>query len=289
MGFFSTYFSDRYGFNNDDNSWEEKEINYLLIGDSLVHGSCVMEPDTISGNIKKIEKTLSVLNLGQGGNGPLLNLATLREYLPNKKIKRILYFHTEGTDLFNLKSELRDPRLREYFSDKKYSQNLKTKQYEIDSYLEKYIDQLLKKKIEYQGNINLKLKLFTSSNLLKFIKLYNLRTLVIPRQVPKEFEKILHEIKKISEEINATFYFIYVPDYLRYVGINNHSYFFNYGDVLSILNQNNINFIDINKEFLKLKIKPKELFAQQKALHFNEYGYKILAEIVLKEIKKFEN
>ena len=107
--------------------------------------------------------------------------------------------------------------------------------------------------------------------------------------MPKEFEKILHEIKKTSEEINAIFYFIYVPDYLRYVGFNNHSYFFNYGDVLSILNQNNINFIDINKEFLKLKIKPKELFAQQKALHFNEYGYKILTEIVLKEIKKFEN
>ena len=79
-----------------------------------------------------------------------------------------------------MKSELRDQRLKEYILDKKYSQNLKTKQNKIDSYLEKYIDKLLKK-IDYQGNINLKLKLFTKSNLLKFIKLYNLRTLIIQR------------------------------------------------------------------------------------------------------------
>ena len=110
-----------------------------------MHGSCVMETDTISGNIKK-RKNFKCIKPGSGGNGPLLNLATLREYLPNKKVKRILYFHTEGTDLFNLKSELRDPRLKEYILDKKYSQNLKTKQNKIDSYLEKYIDKLLKKK-----------------------------------------------------------------------------------------------------------------------------------------------
>ena len=59
LGYFSIYDSDRYGFNNNNKSWED-EIEFLLVGDSLVHGSCVNESDTISGNFKKIEKTLGV-------------------------------------------------------------------------------------------------------------------------------------------------------------------------------------------------------------------------------------
>ena len=32
--------SDRLVFNNNDNLWNEKIIDYLLIGDSFVHGQC---------------------------------------------------------------------------------------------------------------------------------------------------------------------------------------------------------------------------------------------------------
>ena len=46
------YKSDRYGFRNTDNVWEKDEVDYLLIGDSFVHGFCVQESDTLSGLIK---------------------------------------------------------------------------------------------------------------------------------------------------------------------------------------------------------------------------------------------
>ena len=36
-GYYSIYNSDRYGFNNPDESWDEKEIEYLLVGDSFLH------------------------------------------------------------------------------------------------------------------------------------------------------------------------------------------------------------------------------------------------------------
>ena len=40
-GYFSFYNSDRYGFNNNDSVWDEKTIEYLLIGDSFTQGACV--------------------------------------------------------------------------------------------------------------------------------------------------------------------------------------------------------------------------------------------------------
>ena len=39
-GYYSIYQSDRYGFNNPDNEWDKKEIEYLLVGDSYTHGAC---------------------------------------------------------------------------------------------------------------------------------------------------------------------------------------------------------------------------------------------------------
>ena len=38
---YSIYKSDRYGFNNPDQVWDKNKLEYLFIGDSFVHGSCV--------------------------------------------------------------------------------------------------------------------------------------------------------------------------------------------------------------------------------------------------------
>ena len=69
--------------------WNKKETEFFLVGDSFTHGNCVNEPHTISGNLRSMLKQGGVLNLGQGGNGPLIEYASLREYLPGKKIERI--------------------------------------------------------------------------------------------------------------------------------------------------------------------------------------------------------
>ena len=69
-----------------------------------------------------------MLNLGQTGNGPLIEYATLREYLPIKKTKRKNRIYFEGSDLMNLASELKNPILLKYFTDENFSQNLTSKQ-----------------------------------------------------------------------------------------------------------------------------------------------------------------
>ena len=57
-GYYSIYQSDRYGFNNPDNEWDKKEIEYLLVGDSFTHGDCVNRPNDIQFCFKKFIKKI---------------------------------------------------------------------------------------------------------------------------------------------------------------------------------------------------------------------------------------
>ena len=86
-GYWSTYDSDRYGFNNPDEEWDSKEIEYLLIGDSFVKGACVNRPHDISSVLRNLSNK-SILNLGIDGAGPLIEYAALREYL-DSKVKKL--------------------------------------------------------------------------------------------------------------------------------------------------------------------------------------------------------
>ena len=47
-GYWSTYQSDRYGFNNPDEQWDKLHFDYVLIGNSYAQGQCVYEKDTIA-------------------------------------------------------------------------------------------------------------------------------------------------------------------------------------------------------------------------------------------------
>ena len=61
-GYYSVYTSDRYGFNNPDYEWDKKEIDFLLVGDSLTHGACVNRPNDIASNLRLLSDK-NVLNL----------------------------------------------------------------------------------------------------------------------------------------------------------------------------------------------------------------------------------
>ena len=62
-GYYSIYQSDRYGFNNPDEEWDNKETEYLIVGDSFTDGACVNRPNDIA-SVLRILSNKSVLNLG---------------------------------------------------------------------------------------------------------------------------------------------------------------------------------------------------------------------------------
>ena len=281
-GYYSIYQSDRYGFNNPDKEWDKNVIDFFLVGDSLTNGSCVNEPDTISGNLRKLNNNENgILNLGQGGNGLLIEYATLREYLPTKKVKRVLLIYYEGNDLWDLLGELQNQILNNYLKDKNYSQNLVSRRQEMQKLLFNKLEQNILKK-----------KRLNTLNISNLLKLKNMRTLTLerffPTPVPKEFKNILQFSNKLIKKNNSKLYFVYMPENSRYSGNRNDKNFRNYYKITEIVKSLEIPIIDINKELFEKHEDPLSLFPFRISSHYTEKGYQLVAETIFNKIKILE-
>jgi len=271
-GYYATYQSDRYGFNNPDDNWDSDEIEYLLVGDSFTHGACVNRPNDMGSVLRNLSKQ-SVLNLGYSGNGPLIEFATLREYM-NSNVKKVLWIYFEDNDLSGLHNEMSDKILMKYYNDATFKQNLKFRQKEIDNLSVTFINkEKSKSKIKNDKGI-LKVEL------INFIKITNLRVLIYPppKLTPK-LKEILKLTKKFVNDNNSKLYFIYLPGYARYsTNYDNKSY----NLVKNIVNQLDIPFVDIPKEVFEKEKNPLNLFPFKMNGHYTVDGYKKVSETIYK-------
>lgn len=271
-GYYSINKSDRYGFNNPDEEWDKKNIEYVLIGDSFGHGACVNRPNDIGSQLRKISNK-SVINLSYTANGPLLEYATLREYFkPN--FKKIIWLYYEGNDLDDLSYELNIPLLKNYLINENFSQNLYSNQDKIDEFSKNQINSILdyKKKLDKKDVLKYKI--------LKFLRLNNTKKILRKKKFvdTKNFEEILIKVKKLSIENNVKFYFVYLPDYYRYK--NDERYNKNYINVKKMVDKLNLDFIDIHQELFAKKEEPLTLFPFELPGHFNKKAYREISEIL---------
>ncbi|ETA69529.1 hypothetical protein [Candidatus Pelagibacter ubique] len=263
-GYYATYQSDRYGFNNPDDNWDSDEIEYLLVGDSFTHGACVNRPNDMGSVLRNLSKQ-SVLNLGYSGNGPLIEFATLREYM-NSNVKKVLWIYFEDNDLSGLHNEMSDKILMKYYKDVTFTQNLKFRQKEIDNLSVNFINKEKSKKNIKRDKGILKVEL------VNFIKITNLRVLIYPPpQLTSNLKEILKLTKKLVNDNNSKLYFIYLPGYARYsTNYDNKSY----NLVKNIVNQLDIPFVDIPKEVFEKEKNPLNLFPFKMNGHYTVEGYK---------------
>jgi len=289
-GYYSLYQSDRYGFNNPDSEWDKKNIDYLLIGDSFVHGACVNRPKDIS-SVLRTKYNKSTLNLGYGGNDLLIEYATLREYL-NSNVKKVILFFFEGNDLDeNTMMYHKNKILNQYIQDLSFTQNLKNRQPEINFFLKNEVDLILEKEINEKKEINF-ITVFK-----KFIKLSRVRVIInsiLPKKYQphfaerssrkklEKFKEILTLTKKLVNEKNSKLYFVYLPEFERYVMNYENT---NYHNVKNIINDLKIPFIDIHKDVFEKEKNPLRLFPFNSAGHYNVEGYKNVAETIYKLTK----
>ena len=112
-GTYALFDSDEHGFNNPRGLWSMAPIQIAVLGDSYTMGWCVAPEDGFVGNLR--QSFPCTLNLGIGGNGPLTELATLREYLPRVRPAVVLWVYFEN-DLGDLEEEKMDPTLTRYLA-----------------------------------------------------------------------------------------------------------------------------------------------------------------------------
>ena len=287
-GFFSSYKSDRYGFNNPDNVWNKNEIHFAIIGDSFVHGDCVNRPNDISSVIRNITQK-NVINLGYRGNGPLIEYATMREYSYNKA-RNIIWIYYEN-DLDDLKKELDNNLLKRYLDDEKFSQNLLLRQNEINSINKKLIKHLYKIEVGIikQHKKNMK----TKNKILKFVRLNSLKKFLLSNLIIKnkdkddlpynEFKKILKRVNKNAQNTNSNFFFVYMPSKHNYMAKKSS---YQYDKVISIIKSLNINFIDLHDKFFKTKENPLKFYNFGEGNHLNLDGYKEVSKFIVRSINE---
>ena len=119
LGQWSIFKADRFGFRNPDRYWESLP-KVILVGDSYTEGACVAEGDTLPDRL--VPHLGEVVTLGGAGNGPLMMLATLREFVPRIKPHTVIWFFNVENDLHDLKRELLSTILVQYFRDRGFRQ-----------------------------------------------------------------------------------------------------------------------------------------------------------------------
>lgn len=284
-GFFSIYDSDRYGFNNPDQYWNVEEIDYLFIGDLFVHGACVNRPNDITSVVKLITNK-KVLNLGMSANGPLRNLAILKEYSP-EKVKNVIWIQSDN-DFLDLINEKKNTILLNYLNIKDFKQNLKNNQKEINHFLGDG---------DLEGGYS-KVKIYS---IVDFFKLYYFRNniyqlyqnFIISNIIKTEdqlYFKIIEQARLFAKERGANFYLVYLPSTTS-ISYDKSllKYFFkemkSYIKVSETAKKQNLNFIDLNNDLLRKETDPSKLFYGQIS-HYNELGYKKISKHIVKTLRK---
>tara|TARA_B110000459_G_scaffold181341_1_gene208691 strand:- start:162 stop:1334 length:1173 start_codon:yes stop_codon:yes gene_type:complete len=252
------YLSDKNGFNNKmDNTVND----FLLIGDSYVQGMCVNNKNNLNAQFKK--HNYITTNLGMGGNGPLLEYATFKEYQNEYEYQDIILFITPDNDFYDLSNEKKNKILMKYINEENFTQKIKENELSkievINSYFGKKTERIFNDFLSIY-HFNLK---ELGNTLEKIFKKENL-TSNVPNYLEDDlidllFLRILNGFNNDAKNKNKKFYVvfnglnpdilypntenenelnrIYIKDKLKKLKIN--------------LNKNNIPYYDFNEYIIK--------------------------------------
>ena len=288
--------SDINGFNNN----ESDKKNILLIGDSYVQGMCVNNKNNLNEQFKKFN--LNTSSLGVGGNGPLLELATFKEYKLDFNLKSIVLFITPDNDFYDLSNEKNNKILKNYLNDNNFKQNLSTEQNRkrkieiLDGYFGNKTNRLWNDFFTvYHFNLkqvgNLIEDLFKKKNLSNDEYLY-----LQNKEIDKLFIRILDQFITETKKNNVNFYVIFnsvTPDilYPRTFDQKKFNKLVNDKIILikSYLKKQNVSFFDFNN-YLLTNYNEKNISEIFKNInnrwdHYTNKGFSILTEKTVALIK----
>ena len=287
-GRFVTYQSDSLGFNNPPGA-AKMPAEILALGDSFAHGFCV-EPER---NFVSLigQGAGPVYNLGIGGNGPLLELAGLKEYGPAFKPETVLWFFFEGNDLNNLEMERLHVLLPRYLEDG-FSQELLSNQPRIDAGLIRYLEEAAAAQ-----------KPGLARTLGRSLMLRNLRRVLNlglagapapdkaePGSGPAEpdwplFIRVLAEARRTAASWGGRLVLVYLPEEQRFLKTSRPTLEAEKSRVLNAAADLDIPVVDLVPSFIA-QPDPLGLFnIPDKPSHYNQAGHELVAREVVRFLK----
>ena len=288
-GNYAIYQADIRGFNNPPGVWTQAPLDILIVGDSFSHGACVPPGKDVGSLLRQGGK--KVLNLGYGGNGPLLELAGLREYGPALKPRVVLWIYYEGNDLTDLAKEKKSSILTRYLQDASYSQDLLHRQGAINRGWSAY----LKTSQEHAKKEN-RLWYYHHRGLLEFLRSFQLKKLkqtlrkaqsslkeYLSQENVRSFKKVLANAQIMVRSWGGKLYFVYLPSYYRFSG-KAQAYPLNQRRrIIAIVHSLGIPLIDFSPTLKRLP-DPLAAFPFRTNGHYTPKGYKLLARQIIQSL-----
>jgi hypothetical protein len=283
MGQYVVYRSDEHGFHNPEGIWSSGRFQVAVLGDSFTQGACVPTEQNFVELLRRDYP--ATLNLGMVGNGPLLMLAGLKEFLTEVRPSIVLWVFTEGNDLtFDLNREKRFTRLTDYLLPG-HRQGLLARQPECDAFLRGLMDR------EYTSREAATMQTSAPG---RFWRLWSLRR-ALGLQVGESkfdasrvdlplFRQVLEEARRTTQGWGGKLYVVYLPSETRY---HDDKYRRDYdwlrGQVLSIVEDLRLPLIDLH---LPISRHPdiSELYSYPGA-HFSPAGNRLVAGTILEALR----
>lgn len=288
VGTYYIYESDEYGFTNPKGLYSSN-IEIGLIGDSFTQGFCAPGGASYADRLRAAWPR--TLNLGNNGNGPLLELATLREFLTPLKPRYVFWFYFEGNDLEDLTRELAHPLLQKYLEDPNYSQHLFDRVPQYTVALKNFVEE----SIEAESRVTWQEAAATLPEKFKlFVKLWHIRALagltdvkrdwplrhwsegITEERAERTFDYILREARARTEGWGGELIFVYLPSYRTYGYRISHPW---RDRVLELVTKNGIDLIDFHLIFTAHR-DPISLFNFRKEAHYTDVGNAMIAEVL---------
>jgi hypothetical protein len=219
-GQYLTYTTDEHGFRNPPGSWSNLPADVAIVGASSAVSECVDDPDSLVTLLRaRYPRTITV---GAGGNGPLLELASIREYLPTVKPRLVLWLYGEVHTPEYFEAEVHNPLTLRYL-DPSFTQGLAGKQDQINHAVANYFERGIREG-EAEHSLAHRTRDFAALKDTRMLLYYFATARSFrpnPRVAAAEFDAALYErallegVKTVSQW-GGTVALVYWPDSSRY-------------------------------------------------------------------------
>ena len=287
-GYYSIYETDKFGFRNPPGSWPDSApIELAFVGDSYTVGDCVNEGDYFVDMLR--ESYAHVVNLAYGGNGPLFELAAIKEYLADREVHNVFWVYFERNDLSDLDGVKNTDVLLDYLKPG-FTQELVSRHREIDVATREYLNDRVNEKVNGRAVIfpNLRLLLWR----IRYTQTGPVQNIDSPMNYDLSlFRKILATAKQVVEKSGGRLVFVYLPEYERFNREVPSAPWSGTGmktEVLAMVSSLGIDLIDIEPAFLAVE-DPLNLFPFRMQGHYNKQGYAIVADEIHKYLSAEDN
>jgi hypothetical protein len=222
-----------------------------------------------------------LVNLGVGGNGPLLELAAIREYVPRGRVSFVFWLYFEGNDLLDLQRDWSDALLLRYL-DASFSQDLMARQVPINHAVREFVERRTAERFEgrsviFAGLREAMWRVRNGQGVLPRAPRPGDGSAATSPSIVTKFVGIIARAKEDVAQRGGQLVFVNLPEYNRLADEPLSSGARQKTNVLEAVTALGVPVLDIEPALLRHQ-NPKELFPFGLKAHYSATGYRLVAE-----------